>query len=202
MALEVFVKCLSKVPQTVSGDAFWYAESGPRLWALVVDGLGSGVPAAEAARRAVGCVTEAIERLSGTSFEPRMAMHDMVTDTDRVLRRTRGAALGLAFFDAQRREGHFLGVGNIEMRVMGCSACVRPVATPGIVGGGLHRLRVETFSYTPSSLIVMHSDGLSSRFELSSPIEPSLSLREIGEGLVAAHAKNDDLTLLMVKQHA
>lgn len=201
VAIEVFVKCLSKVPRTVSGDAFWYTESGPLLWALVVDGLGHGVPAAEASRKAVDCVALEVGRLSAMPFEPRNAMREMLVLADQTLRRTRGAALGLALFDASRREGHYAGVGNIELRVVGAETAARPICVAGIVGAGLSRVRVETFAYAPGSLIVMHSDGLSSRFELP-PEHERAPLEEIGERLIAGHAKKDDLTLLMVKQHA
>lgn len=201
VALEVFVKCLSKIPHTVSGDAFWYMESGSLLWTLVVDGLGHGVAAAEASRLAIDCLSGEVERLSAVPFEPRNSMREMVVLTDRTLRRTRGAAIGLALFDVSRREGYYAGVGNVEMRVVGAQASERPISVAGIVGAGLSRVRVETFSYTPGALIMMHSDGLSSRFDLP-PGQGGATLKELGERLIASHAKKDDLTLLMVKQHA
>lgn len=201
MAIDIVVKSRARLPQGVSGDAFWYVECGALLWALVVDGLGHGVQAAEPARLAVACVSREVQRLSGTHFDPATSMHDMVVRTDECLRGTRGAALGLALLDAERGEGHFVGVGNVEMRVCGPRAPVRPVCTPGIVGARLTRVRVERFDYVPGHVVILHSDGVSSRFELDALLATD-SLEDLADGLVATHGEADDLTLLVVRHHA
>lgn len=189
------------MPRTVSGDAFWYAERGPVLWALVVDGLGSGEAAAEAAQIAVACIAREAESIS-SPFDPRQVLTEMLSLADGQMRRSRGAALGLAMLDAEAREGYFAGVGNVEMRVLGNGTQVRPVGVPGIVGAGLPRMRVEAFPYHRGHLVVLHSDGLSPVFEVEPHECAARPLEALAERLVSAHAKNDDLTLLLVRQHA
>ena len=201
MALEIVVKSRARLPQSVSGDAFWYAESGSLLWALVVDGLGHGVQAAEPAHLAVTCISGLVQRLADTRFDPATSLRDMVVRTDECLRGTRGAALGLVLLDAERGEGHFVGVGNVEMRVCGPRALARPICSPGIVGARLTRVRVERFDYVPGHTVILHSDGLSSRFELDA-VPATASLEEVADALVARHGKADDMTLLVVRQHA
>lgn len=203
VAIDVFVKCLAKTPSTVSGDAFWYTEDGPRLWTAVVDGLGYGLPAAEAAGVAIASLAQAVEQLSGENepLDPETALPDILRGCDKRLRQTRGAALGLALFDAERGAGVFAGVGNIELRVLGPIDQAHPICMPGIVGAGLTRVHLERFPYSPGQLILMHSDGLSSHFDMS-PHFVTQALDEIGEALIATHAKKDDLTLLLVRQHA
>jgi len=204
VGIEVFVRCTSKFPDTVSGDAFWYAEDGPRLWAAVIDGLGFGVPAAEAARLAVACLAQDLQEGVGAaaSTDADHALTVMMQNCDARLHHTRGAALGLALFDMERGEGRYAGVGNVELRVLNANHHSHPVCLNGIVGAGLRKVRVEKFSYAPGSLILMHSDGLSSHFDLEASQYTGRPLEEIGEHLIAAHSKKDDMTLLLMRQHA
>jgi hypothetical protein len=202
VALDVFVKCISKVPDMISGDAFWYAEQAGLLWMLVVDGLGFGPEAAEAARLAVVSISNDVKGRTHPGPIDDRALKEMVRRADELLRASRGAALGLALFEPARSVGRYVGIGNIELRVVGPLAHAHPICTPGIVGAGLRSVRVEAFSYQPGQLILMHSDGLSSRFDLDPQVALGPSLEELGESLVAAHGKKDDLTVLLVKQRA
>lgn len=205
VAIEVFVRCLSKMPHAQSGDAFWYGEAGARVWVAVVDGLGSGPEAARASRAAVDCLRALVMGPPGieetASLGVRGQLEHLVMACDRALRGTRGAALGLALLDAGVREGHYAAVGNIEMRLIG-EKCEHPVGTPGIVGTGLRKVRVQAFPYVPGDLVLLHSDGLSSRFDLEGSRARAWSLEALGEALVReqGHA-HDDLTLLLLRHH-
>lgn len=204
VGLDVFVKCISKYPEIVSGDAYWYAEEGSCVWAAVVDGLGSGVEAAEAARLAVASLAGDLRANAAfnASATPSDALTSMILACDFRLHNTRGAALGVAVFNAELGEGHFAGVGNIELRILNDRRNVHPVCSPGIVGAGVRKVRVERFQYAPGNLILMHSDGLSSHFDLDGCAVVSQPLEEIGEALLHAHRKADDTTLLLIRQHA
>lgn len=199
VAIEVFVRSVAKIPHTPNGDASWYAEDGPRAWVAVVDGLGSGPEAARASRAAVACLRERALASPRGSTSP--CMEQLVKECDRALRGTRGAALGLAVLDAEGREGCYVGIGNVEMRLVG-ERCHRPLAVPGIVGAGLRTVRVQHFPYVPGDLVVLHSDGLSSRFDLDVGRDRSHSLEALGEALVRDHGhSHDDLTLLLLRHH-
>ncbi len=203
MAIDVFVKCLAKHSDAPSGDAFWYAERCPFLWTVVVDGLGHGVEASVASRLAVERIEGEVARLhEACDFDPTRSLTLMLHCCDEALRATRGAALGLGLFDLSRDAGYFAGIGNVEMRVVGGKSHVHPVAVPGIVGTGLRRVRVESFAYRGGDLILMHSDGLGAHFDLDGREVIGRSLEEIGEGLISTHSKKDDITLLLVRQHA
>lgn len=203
VALAVYVKSRAKVPGGPCGDAFWYAEEQGRVWVLVVDGLGSGQEAAAASGAAVHQVRNRVARLRAraTALEAVVFLQDTLEKCDQALRHTRGAALGLALLDAAARQGHYAGVGNIDLRVIGGSR-FHTMTTPGIVGAGLRKVRVEPFSYTPGDLVLMHSDGLSSRFDLDSKLAASWHLEALGEKLVKEHGyKHDDLTVVLLRQY-
>ena len=206
MAIEVFVRCLAKLARTMSGDAFWYAETGRRVWIAVADGLGSGPEAARASRAAIDCLRTLVLNPSESDettslLAPRQVEH-LIMACDRALCGTRGAALGLALLDAGAREGHYAAIGNIEMRLIG-QMSKHPVGTPGIVGAGVRKIRVQTFPYVPGDLVLLHSDGLSSHFDLDETLANARSLEALGEALVRdqGHA-HDDLTLLLLRQHS
>ena len=201
MALQIFVRCLSQKPGQPSGDAFWYSEEPHHVWLMVVDGLGSGPEAAAPAQRAVDCVRKHVEE-HGFPFHPAPEIESILLNCDRALRGSRGAAMGLAIFDAEAGFGYYGGIGNIEMRVLGSKAA-HPPSQPGIVGAGVRKVRVEQFGYTPGDLIIMHSDGLSSRFSLSPQVALGWNLEVVGTQLVAEHGKaHDDMTIVLLRQYA
>src|SRR4051812_27934099 len=93
--------------ETVSGDAWTVEWSGP-VWRLaLVDGLGHGPLAAEAAQAALACLR------ARPDLDPMAAL----AACHGALRGTRGAALSIATVDTARQRLTFVGVGNVEARV-------------------------------------------------------------------------------------
>lgn len=173
------------------------------MWVLVVDGLGSGQEAAAASGAAVQQVRGHIAglRLQAAQAEPVAFLQDTLHRCDAALRHTRGAALGLAMLDAASHQGHYAGVGNVDLRVIGATR-FHTMSMPGIVGTGVKKIRVEAFSYEPGDLVLMHSDGLSSRFDLDPKLAVSWHLEALGEKLVKEHGyKHDDLTVILLRQY-
>jgi len=207
MALDVYVKSRAKVPGTPCGDDFWYAEQAGRVWLTVVDGLGSGELARAAAQIATDLIRARVERLrapliSPASFDARRILAELIQETDRALRGTRGAAIGLAILDAPHGKGHYAGVGNIDLRVIRQTRA-RPISQPGILGAGVRKVTVEAFPYAAGDLVLMHSDGLSSRFDLGEPQVSAWRVDALGEMLVRDFSKpQDDLTLVVLRQYA
>ncbi len=202
MAIQVFVKGHARHPGEPSGDAFWYAEEGRRLWIMVVDGLGSGPEAAAPAGEAVRCIRTHVEKTPDPLNVPR-TLENMLQACDHALKGSRGAAMGLATFDMESGVGHYTGVGNVELRVLGAGASCHPVVQAGILGTGLRKVRVEEFPYRVGDLIIMHSDGLSSRFSVPEAMAQGWSLDALGERLVAEWGKaTDDMTVVLARQYA
>jgi len=138
------------------GDSWALAVRPGGLSAMLVDGLGHGEEAEQAAfcGRAAFCA------------EPFNAPHLLMEDMHQAMKNSRGGAVAIARFDARRDSLDFAGIGNV-------SAClVTPEKTrglashPGIVGAQYRK--IQTFDYAPvnANLLILHSDGLQSRWNL------------------------------------
>lgn len=163
--------------ETVSGDAWSCHARADTFTVLVADGLGHGPQANVAA-------IEAAKVLAQDGDAPLERIMDLANDA---LRPTRGAAVGIArmptFSSAMDARVVFAGIGNIAASVWTDSSHKHLVSHSGIVGHSAAR-RTQTFDvpYPPNALVVLHSDGLTSRWDLAR--YPGLSLRH--PSLVAA----------------
>jgi hypothetical protein len=133
----------------------------------MADGLGHGVDANVAAEAAMQTAREQVQA-SGPLLLERI--HG-------ALRPTRGAAVAVAEVDPVARVVRFAGVGNIGAAVVPASGPVRRlVSHAGTAGHHVHRLHEFTYPWDSDSLLVMHSDGLLSRWSLDG--YPGLMMRD------------------------
>jgi anti-sigma regulatory factor (Ser/Thr protein kinase) len=185
---SVGVICAAMGGDPASGDA-WLVEntSGGTLIA-VVDGLGHGADAAHAADAA----TTTILRRKNSSLA------ELFQHTHAALRSTRGAAVQIAIIDSESGTMRAAGVGNIAMSVSTRDASKSVASHPGIVGHQMSRLHEVTIPWTPESLLLAHTDGVSTKWKLDS--YPALRMHD--PALVAAvlyrdHGRErDDVTML------
>jgi len=141
--------CLPRDGEQACGDAIALHPSGDGTTALLVDGLGHGADAAEAAEAAVEVFTRAPDR---PLPEQLAAMHRMLT-------RTRGAAAAL--LRVRGEEVEFCGVGNVTAAVLAPGAPAQLLlSVPGIVGFRLPHTPVRQLRPTRRSTLVLHSDGV------------------------------------------
>jgi anti-sigma regulatory factor (Ser/Thr protein kinase) len=183
--------CLPPRGQDACGDAWAIASLASRHRILVVDGLGNGVPAAEAAAQALHAFRENAER----------ALAEILRAAHETLRETRGAAVAIAEIDCARRTVRFVGVGNIAARVISSSGNLNLVSHSGTVGRLVLKAQEFAGEYAPGAMLVVHSDGLGSHWRL-----------ERYAGLAARHPaviagvlyrdfarKSDDVTVLVAR---
>ncbi|MFF4906275.1 SpoIIE family protein phosphatase [Streptomyces sp. NPDC001260] len=146
-----------------SGDAFGRVRSGPRVTLLLSDGLGHGDKAAEASAAAI----EGLGRCA--DLPPAEILRHLHT----ALRDTRGAAVGVAQLDEETGRLSYAGVGNIGARLRTDATWQPLLSHPGIVGAHFPAtVPVQVNAWRPDSLLVLHSDGLPSRWV--PPSEPRL----------------------------
>ncbi|MFI9155562.1 SpoIIE family protein phosphatase [Streptomyces sp. NPDC053367] len=138
-----------------SGDAWAWAHSGDRLTLMLADGLGHGEHAARASSAAVA----EVHRCAHLSADRLLrALHTALRDT-------RGAAAAVAQLDTATGRLSFTGVGNIGARLRRGDRWRPLLSHPGIVGAHLPaQLPVHTEEWTDDCLLVLHSDGLPSRW--------------------------------------
>ncbi|SAK70270.1 Serine/threonine-protein kinase RsbT [Caballeronia fortuita] len=162
--------------ETVSGDAWSVHARDGDFTVLVADGLGHGplanVAAIEAAKVLAPNGDQTLERIMDAANE--------------ALRPTRGAAVGIARMPALASAAgssvSFAGIGNIAASVWTESTHKHLVSHSGIVGHSPRRAQIFDVPYAPNALVVLHSDGLTSRWDLAR--YPGLALRH--PALVAA----------------
>jgi anti-sigma regulatory factor (Ser/Thr protein kinase) len=142
--------------EEVCGDGWAIRSIAGAVLMLVVDGLGHGEMAHEAAEEAKRVLLET------NHFELERIVHDV----HGALKKTRGAAMAIAKLDLQRHVLQFAGVGNIG------ASLVSPNASRGLPSHngtlGQHFTRTQEFSYPWNSdhILIMHSDGLATRWDL------------------------------------
>jgi anti-sigma regulatory factor (Ser/Thr protein kinase) len=143
--------------EEVNGDAYYIGEHEGETLLAVVDGLGHGRGANEAARAAV----ETLEQWRG---EP---LNELVLGVHDALRATRGAVMGAVVLVPARETFAYAGVGNVEVRVLGAAEPARPIPTNGTLGARLSQVRVWPHRWTEGTTLVIASDGISATWDAS-----------------------------------
>lgn len=144
--------------ELVCGDSY-FIEVGPaRSIYMMVDGLGHGRGAAEAAAEAVATVSR-LRRESASEIMGRT--HD-------ALRKTRGAAMSIAIVDHERLILTYAGIGNVTAALVTGSLSRTLVSQNGTLGAALPRSPQEyTFPIFRDTMLLMFTDGLTTKAGLS-----------------------------------
>lgn len=186
------VVCRPKVSRPISGDAYLIQETGSTALIAVMDGLGSGEEAAQAAQRAREQVLALLEA----------PLPAILGACHQALRDTRGVVMGILRLDFRVGEFVFAGVGNVGIHVRSATGDIRPISRNGIVGHRLPQVHEFRYPYTPGDLFALHSDGISSRFSLSGYrlILPDEDLQQVAWQIAQDFGKDeDDVTLVLAR---
>ncbi|MCO5165745.1 MAG: SpoIIE family protein phosphatase [Planctomycetes bacterium] len=174
--------------ERVCGDAAAVErrQGGARL--AVVDGLGHGPAAAEAA---LACLRALARALDAPLEVALRATHAAAAGT-------RGAALAVVDVDEVRRAAQAAVIGNCRLEVLGPEGRRSVVGVPGVVGHGASPApRIEALALRPGAALVLSTDGLSPRARLAGPPRREDLLAGACQ-LFAAHAgAADDATVLV-----
>lgn len=143
--------------EQVCGDAWSVAERDDELSVMIADGLGHGPHAAEAANRAV--VTFARHAFDGPASFCTTAHHEMAG--------TRGAAVALAHV-TKGGPARYGGIGNISGAIVANDGTSRGlISQNGTVGYQIRTALQHDHLWPAGAHLIMHSDGLTSRWVLS-----------------------------------
>ncbi|MFG1922876.1 ATP-binding protein [Cryptosporangium sp. NPDC048952] len=146
--------------ETACGDAYAVRRTDDGVVAVLCDGLGHGPLAARAAQRGVEVFLDSAE----------VDVTALVTRLHRELRPTRGAAIGVVRHDVDRGLVQFAGLGNIAGAVVPIARSgerSRHVTSmPGIAGHQARTIRSFDYPADDSTLVVLHTDGVSTRWSL------------------------------------
>jgi anti-sigma regulatory factor (Ser/Thr protein kinase) len=142
--------------EEVCGDGWGAKKTPDSVLFMVVDGLGHGILAAEPAREAEQIFAQP---RSNTPTSILQNSHDS-------LKKTRGAAMAVASLQLERGLASFAGVGNIGASIVGTDTSRGMASHNGTLGHHLQRIQEFTFPWNSDSILVMHSDGLKSGWDL------------------------------------
>jgi anti-sigma regulatory factor (Ser/Thr protein kinase) len=176
--------------ETVNGDGWEQSEEDGIATMMLVDGLGHGALAHDAAEAA----RDAFRTAKGSPSEKLRTIHD-------ALRHTRGAAVAIAELDHGNGTMRFAGVGNISATMIDPAARRSAVSVYGIMGHDVRAFREFSYPWSRESCLIMHSDGLTTRWDLDR--YPGLLSHDpalIAGVLWKDHRRhNDDSTVLVAR---
>jgi hypothetical protein len=174
----------------VNGDSWAFKANDGKWTVMVVDGLGHGFYAHDAAVAACESFTGA----KGSCTAMLKAIHE-------ALRPTRGAAVAVAELDPVAGLVRFAGVGNISATMIDPPARRSAVSMHGIAGHEIREVREFDYPWSRQSSLIMHSDGIGTRWDLDT--YPALLARDpvlVAGILWKDHRRqNDDSTVVVAR---
>jgi negative regulator of sigma-B (phosphoserine phosphatase) len=175
--------------ETRSGDVAVFHPTAKGALACVIDGLGHGPEAADAAERCAGVVREHAE---ADARDLMQACHEALLET-------RGVVMTVAWFDLERSELCWAGVGNVDARLVRSGPELREevaLVFGGVLGYRMPRVRPATMSLARGDLLVMITDGI------DAAISPALagggSAQALASRILDIHGKGSDDALAAV----
>jgi anti-sigma regulatory factor (Ser/Thr protein kinase) len=190
--LEIGGVCLPIASEEVSGDAWAAIQTAEHAAILAVDGLGHGPMASAAALEAVRVFRQQSQR----------GPKDIIELAHTALHSTRGAALAIAEIDFTQKIVRYAGIGNIASVILSDAKHAHLISYNGTVGHEVRKIQEFTYPWDSEALLIMHSDGLGSQWNLDRYVglaskHPSLIAgvlyRDFNRG-------RDDVTVIAVRQ--
>lgn len=152
-------RCRPAKGQEACGDAYLVFQGENAVTAAVVDGLGHGPDAEQAAQTVIAYLQ--------TQFQthPNRPLDDLMQGCHRTLSGTRGAAVAFCRLEPDRGRMLFCGVGNVTLRSYPDRRGLG-ISLPGVVGYRMRRVRVFECELNEGDLVTMFTDGISGRFPM------------------------------------
>jgi negative regulator of sigma-B (phosphoserine phosphatase) len=160
----------------------------------VVDGLGHGPEAAEAAAQAVRTLES----------HPEQPVSSLVKRCHEALRGTRGAVMSLASYSARDSTMMWLGVGNVEGVLLRRPGTMHDGRESLLLRGGVlgRRLPVLTAAVIPvrwGDILILATDGI--RSEFARDVIVTDPVQRIADRILTEHRKGTDDALVLVSRY-
>ncbi|MHA1974768.1 MAG: ATP-binding protein [Candidatus Hodarchaeales archaeon] len=168
--IELSVFTRSKEGNLFNGDTYFIRNTELLSVLSIIDGVGHGLEASEASQKALlyveGHYTNNLESI--------------IFELDKELKGTRGVAISILAIKWEENVIEYLGVGNVLTRIITVNPLSRQVKSKlvlnydGILGFNMKKYSVITLPFEKRDIIIMTSDGLSSRYTALFEEEPDL----------------------------
>ncbi len=189
--LEWAVSAVPIPGETESGDLHVVEAFDRGVLVAVIDGLGHGGPAAEAARTA----GDLIRKSAGEN------VIRLVQQCDRHLHQTRGVVMSLASIHTADETVTWLGVGNVDGILFRGNSSQRPSseflnASRGVVGARLPALRAAVVPISRGDVLIFVTDGIRSGFDEG--LSLNQSPQQMADRILARDGLDTDDALVLV----
>ena len=190
--LEWSVASRPKPGERTSGDASLVIPFAEGTLVAVIDGLGHGEAAAEAAEAARVVLAR----------EPADTVIGHIKRCHHEIAGTRGVAMSIASIETRRATMTWISVGNVEGLLVqlgpdGQASRSRLLTRGGVVGSALPPLRAEVIPLAPGDLLLFATDGIDQGFGDQFPRD-TRSANEIANTVLSQFAKATDDALVLV----
>jgi hypothetical protein len=177
-----------------SGDVAIVSPFDHGVLLAVLDGLGHGPEAAEAARFAA-------EQLQG---RPGESVISLVRRCHARLRGTRGVVMSLASFNTRDDTMTWIGVGNVEgvlLRADESRGAAREtiLLRGGVIGYDLPPLQASVVAVSPGDTLALASDGV--RTEFMATVRADVPPERQANELLSRYGKATDDALILVARY-
>jgi negative regulator of sigma-B (phosphoserine phosphatase) len=160
----------------------------------LIDGLGHGVPAAEASERA----RDTVQDHAGEALDALLSACHVA------LQRTRGVTMTLVAVDCSRGLLHWTGVGNVEARLVRTEGAQSRMVDSALLHAGtlgfrLPQVHVRTVELEGDDLLVMATDGIAADF--TSDLAAAAPVDQVVSDILRRHGRpNDDALVVAARQ--
>ena len=185
---------IAPISEDGCGDAFAVLPTAGGAAILMVDGLGHGPDAAVAAEAAIDCFRAGKTSDLVAAFET----------FNEALKPTRGAAVALAAVDLHGKRVRYVGVGNISGVLHSGAKSRNMVSHNGIVGHTMRRVQQFEYPLAGKTTIVLHTDGIGTRWQPAALWQRGLSHPAIIAGHLwrAESRGRDDAAIAVLREKA
>jgi phosphoserine phosphatase RsbX len=194
--IEWAAKARARPGENVCGDRLIAVDvNGAGALIGVLDGLGHGAEAAEAAERGVDVLRDACAE----------SLDVLVQRCHRALSGTRGAAMTLARIDFRTDTLSWIGIGNVAADLVAKHPAGVEVRSSARLAGGIVGYRIpealtpQKVPIRPGDLLVITSDGIVE--DHLDDIDFSASSLAIADQILHRHAKDNDDALVLTARH-
>lgn len=138
--------------EILSGDTVVLTRQPTHILVGLIDGLGHGKKAAEVAKNLKAYLEE----------QPDIPLDTLVLNAHEAFKGSQGAVVALAriFHDGQ---AEFVGLGNIEARILNSQRNVILLSRDGALGIRTRKIELVRWHMEPHEILLLYSDGISSQ---------------------------------------
>lgn len=184
----------ARLNSEINGDSFVIEDWNESALIALIDGLGHGQLAHQAAQMA----REYLEK----HYDQPLSV--LFRGVGRACRATRGIVMALARFDWRVRPIRltFASIGNIESRVFGCPTPMNLMAQRGVIGHNAPDPVIAEHDWNPAYVLVLYTDGLGMKWCWNDfPELAGATATYSAQRLLQKLARNDDdATVIVVRK--